>query len=90
MPLKAVKFAPENFSLILEEGTTFPPLTLDELESWHQTALDAGKTYYYTPRFDTALKELSFWRFFSEEPFNVLFTYDKDKINTEFVEITRK
>ena len=91
MPLKAVKFAPENFSLILDtDETVFPPLTIDEVESWYRASLDAGKTYYYTPRFNRSMAEPSFWRFFSEEAFEELFTYDKDKIKTEFVEITRK
>ena len=92
MTMKAVKFAPENFSLMLEEEAAFTPLTAEELETWYQASLDAGKTYYYAPRFDQYQwpEGPSFWRFFSADAMDELFTYDKDKINTEFVEITRK
>ena len=92
MTMKAVKFVPENFSLILEEEAAYPPLTAEEVETWYRASLDAGKTYYYTPRFDQSQwsKGRSYWRFFSEEALEELFTYDTIKIKTEFVEITRK
>lgn len=87
MSQRAILFAPQNFALIVQEtnDTTTPML-----EETYKIIRFRGENFYFIPDYITKFgKPFNSWALPAQEYMDEEFTYDIDKIKTEFVEITR-
>lgn len=83
---RAVKLVPENFSLI----TTDSDVKLETLVELYEDAISLEETRYFCPSFTTIYgRDTKSWAAIREDALRDKFTYDNDKIDTEFVEITQ-
>lgn len=85
--MKAVLFVPNNHQHVLSE------MHLSAFEGLVRTKNNAQQpagVYYFIPNFVTENGDIFPWIAMPEDQFRRTFIFDEDKIQTQFVRITRK
>lgn len=85
--MRAVLFVPDNYQHIL---TAMQVSAFEGLVRTKNSAQQPAGVYYFIPNFVSESGDIFPWVAMPEDQFRRTFSFDEDKIQTQFVQITRK